>query len=45
MAVTVLLNAKAGSVGPDAEARIREVRELLEQAGVTATVTACGRLP
>lgn len=41
MAVTVLLNAKAGSVGPDADARVREVRELLEHAGLHTDVVAC----
>jgi YegS/Rv2252/BmrU family lipid kinase len=41
MAITVFLNAAAGSVGPDADARVREVREVLENAGLTANVVAC----
>ena len=41
MTITVLLNAKAGSVGPDPEARTRELRDLLRKAGVEAEVVAC----
>ncbi len=41
MAITVLLNACAGSVGADCEARIRELREAFAAVGVEAEVLPC----
>jgi diacylglycerol kinase family enzyme len=41
MAITVLLNARAGSVGTDADAKARELREAFAAVGLESEVLAC----